>query len=818
MATIDRYAIQIDTSQANAAVSGLRGALGALAAAFGTKEILRFADGVTNLRNRLLTLTPNLSDVDKQFKAVVAIANASRSPLDAVGQLYFTIARAGKELGISQREAAQITDSLSKALTSSGMSAEEAAGPLLQLGQALQSGRFQGDELRSILEGMPVVARALADEMGVTIGELRRLGSEGKITGDVFVRAMRSSKDAIDEAFGRTTPTIGQSFQLISTSVSNFFDEFERNTGAFAAFAQNVKSIAQTLTELSQSYKENAEGIKTLMNIVIALGAAWLVFARIIPAVAAAQNAIILTTAAAGGAVGGLTTMVMGVIAGFKNFGLNILRAIGVMKSTLPVVGSLTAAIGALLKGLLRFAGVAGLVIALGEALNWVVKKLTDFDVIDWVVEKFKDLGEWMGVIETKQQELSDSAQPAIDALDDTASASAAAAAQAAELARKIEDVAIGLRSSARGYYDNVRAQEESLRIANQQIGLGQLQRNLIDSLRDSEMSYLMESRRINDELAKARRSRLSEEQAQVPLLEEQLRNLNERYKENLQTIKALALEQETLTRARELELYSISQSQRLTDELIKSQREMAKSSMSEIQRKYFDIAAAADDAARAAIRAEQARRMEPLSSAEIEEYYARAREGVEQLQLEQQKLFESTRTFEAGWKRAFQSYADEATNAAKQAERIFQKTTDGMEDMIVNFAKTGKFEFKSFVNSILETLLRSQVQQLIAQLFNIGGGGGGGSRSTIGRLLGFANGGIIPTNSPVLVGERGPEIISGAAGRVVTPNNQLGGTNVVYNINAVDAASFKQLVARDPGFIYAVTQQGAKSIPQTRR
>ena len=76
----------------------------------------------------------------------------------------------------------------------------------------------------------------------------------------------------------------------------------------------------------------------------------------------------------------------------------------------------------------------------------------------------------------------------------------------------------------------------------------------------------------------------------------------------------------------------------------------------------------------------------------------------------------------------------------------------------------------------------------------------------------------MIGSNGPVLVGERGPEIISGAAGRMVTPNNQLGGSMVTYNINAVDAMSFKQMIAQDPQFIYALTEQGRRSVPGTRR
>lgn len=170
---------------------------------------------------------------------------------------------------------------------------------------------------------------------------------------------------------------------------------------------------------------------------------------------------------------------------------------------------------------------------------------------------------------------------------------------------------------------------------------------------------------------------------------------------------------------------------------------------------------------------------------------------------------------FQAGFERAYRQYAEDSRNAFDIAGRLFATITQGMEDNIVNFAKTGKFEFKNFAASLLEDMLRIQLRQTMLGIF------GGSSASSGGgffkNLLGFANGGIIPTNGPVIVGERGPEILSGAAGRVVTPNNQLGGTSVTYNINAVDAASFKSLVARDPAFIHAVASQGAKSVP-TRR
>jgi lambda family phage tail tape measure protein len=187
--------------------------------------------------------------------------------------------------------------------------------------------------------------------------------------------------------------------------------------------------------------------------------------------------------------------------------------------------------------------------------------------------------------------------------------------------------------------------------------------------------------------------------------------------------------------------------------------------------------------------------------------------------QQEQKRL---SQDFSMGWGKAYRQYVEDASNTSKAGYDLFATATRGMEDSIVNFAKTGKFEFKSLVSTIVEELIRSQIRQLFASTFggNLFGGGGGGSLfPALLGLPGYANGGMIPTNAPVIVGERGPEILTGAAGRTVIPNNALGGsTNITYNINAVDASSFRSLVASDPEFIFAVTEQGRRRMPSQRR
>jgi phage-related minor tail protein len=197
--------------------------------------------------------------------------------------------------------------------------------------------------------------------------------------------------------------------------------------------------------------------------------------------------------------------------------------------------------------------------------------------------------------------------------------------------------------------------------------------------------------------------------------------------------------------------------------------------------------------------------------------------------QQEQKRL---SMDFSAGWGKAYRQYVEDAGNTSKAGYELFATATRGMEDAIVNFSKTGKFEFKSFLSTVVEELLRSQIRQLLASTF------GGGSTNILGSLFGsifgtntgpagaavlglpgYAAGGMIPNNSPVIVGERGPEILTGAGGRSVIPNNALGGsTMITYNINAVDASSFRSLVASDPEFIFAVTEQGRRRQPTARR
>lgn len=180
-------------------------------------------------------------------------------------------------------------------------------------------------------------------------------------------------------------------------------------------------------------------------------------------------------------------------------------------------------------------------------------------------------------------------------------------------------------------------------------------------------------------------------------------------------------------------------------------------------------------------------------------------------------------REWSTGLAGSMATFVDEAGNAAKQAQTYFETFTNGVENAFVKFVQTGKLSFKDLANSLIADFARIQAKKALAGLFDMGGAGGaGGIFGSIGKIFGFANGGNPAIGKPIMVGERGPELMIPRNASTIIPNESLGGgggqTYVTYNINATDALSFKQQLARDPSFLHAVVEQGRRSTPAGAR
>lgn len=209
----------------------VRRAIAAIALGAGAREVTKYADSWIDLNNKVKAAGESSGIQGRGILQLAEDAKAARSQIEPYVDLYSRILRAGAGLAKNEEEIAKATLITAKAFAAGGASATEQAAGVLQLGQALGSGFLQGDELRSLRENAPLVAKAIADAMGVSIGELKNLGAEGKLTSEVVFRALLNAEDSINSAFAVTVPRASDAAVLAFDNLKLKVGEYLQETG-----------------------------------------------------------------------------------------------------------------------------------------------------------------------------------------------------------------------------------------------------------------------------------------------------------------------------------------------------------------------------------------------------------------------------------------------------------------------------------------------------------------------------------------------------------------------------------------------------------
>ncbi|MHA8001921.1 tape measure protein [Acinetobacter baumannii] len=243
-------------------------------------------DTYTGLQNRLKLVTNNQVELNKATEDTFRIAQKTYSAWDSVLQVYQRFSDNAKTLNLTMDDTARLTETVSKAVAISGASAEAADAALVQFGQALASGTLRGEELNSVMEqtpalakaiaqGMgitvgelrsvrgeelnsvmeqtPALAKAIAQGMGITVGELRSVAAEGKITSQEIVKALKNVQDEVDALFAKTDITIGQSLTLLNNEITKFVGEAGKGSGAAQALSGSIQLLANNLNLIADS-------------------------------------------------------------------------------------------------------------------------------------------------------------------------------------------------------------------------------------------------------------------------------------------------------------------------------------------------------------------------------------------------------------------------------------------------------------------------------------------------------------------------------------------------------------------------------------
>ncbi|MGQ7957687.1 tape measure protein [Pseudomonas sp. SP16.1] len=240
-------------------------AAGVAAVGAGAVKVAQGADEVSRLDARLRLATKSQSEFNTAQAELDRIADATQGDIAGLVDLYSRLQRPLSEVGLGQKETLQTVEAVSLALKIGGASATEADGAVRQLSQALASGVLRGDEFNSVLEQSDRVAGALADELGVTVGQLREMAKEGKLTTETIVQAFGNQLPTLREEYSKFAPELGAAFDRLLTETRRYWGRQAKESGITDYLAKTVNDMAKNAnraTEVEAAAHEELDALR----------------------------------------------------------------------------------------------------------------------------------------------------------------------------------------------------------------------------------------------------------------------------------------------------------------------------------------------------------------------------------------------------------------------------------------------------------------------------------------------------------------------------------------------------------------------------
>ena len=299
---------------AGSGASGLTNAVRNLAGAYlslqGLRNVLNLSDTISQTTARIDMMNDGLQTTEELTSMIYAAAQRSRASYTGMADMVGKLGNLAGNAFNSSQELVAFAEQLNKQIALSGASAASADAAILQLTQGLSSGALRGEELNSVLEQTPMVAKTIADYLGMTTGEMRELASEGGLTAEVVKNALLSAADETNAKFAQLPMTFGQTmtqlqnyaiqaFQPVLQQISDFINSpaFEQIKVQLAGAITSIASFAsQALTVIGNLITwvaQNWSLIQPILTGVVAGFIAWKVATLAIAAALTVLNLVI---------------------------------------------------------------------------------------------------------------------------------------------------------------------------------------------------------------------------------------------------------------------------------------------------------------------------------------------------------------------------------------------------------------------------------------------------------------------------------------------------------------------------------------------
>lgn len=237
---------------------GLKTGLSAIASAIAVSQVVDYgkrfleaADAMSQMQARIERLTGSAAVATQTMQGLMRISSATGGSLQDTAKLWETLSTALRDTGATNGQIIQLTETLQKIGRFGGSSTEEMANALRQFGQSISSGTIRAEEFNSILEQMPELARQIAAGMGVSVGELRQLMLDGKLTAEDALNAIQKQTGSVNAEFEKLPRTLAQANNALTNSFLSMIDSVNQATGASSGMVTVIDSLTAALDRLA---------------------------------------------------------------------------------------------------------------------------------------------------------------------------------------------------------------------------------------------------------------------------------------------------------------------------------------------------------------------------------------------------------------------------------------------------------------------------------------------------------------------------------------------------------------------------------------
>lgn len=708
---------------------------GLLLNALGTRQLVEYANAWTRTERAVRASEDIFGMPLHSAKELVKFANEARIDVESYTKTYFRTAAAIRDYGHDSSVASKMTTALSMALKLGGAAASEQASVLLQYSQALNKGKLDGDEFRSVMENAPVVVELLSQRLKVGKGTIIEWAREGKLKVNDLVGALTDGAASIERIFKGMPQTVDESIAVLRNSMIAYVGDLDKATGASQGLVTAITALANN--------------IETVGDSALVLGAALL--AAFGPRLVASIGSLAVGAGAAAGPLGLIAAIVGGGAAAIGLFGDNVQMSADGLVNLHDVSSAVMEVIGEKLTPMLDQAGAL-----------WQV-----------AVSKMQDA---MSGLPVSFSDIAAAARMAVNAtigvfMFAARSIAAAFTTLPAAVGEQFVDMANAIIATVEAMVRDVVAllnQIPGVEI-KPEIDLGRITNPLAGSGSRAKQAMAAAGAELGRDFVGEFGSTLDGIKAEIM----------DAAKANAEFRRAMTDQDALAEQRRRAELEARRRAAKLDTP---SEKKIDKGLMRQMRKAAKEL----EDLHRKALEA-QGRYVDAVH-AEYERDLAKFRDMLQKKLITQQQ-FDQARADLA-------IVAAHKMNEAVEKEfaklrEVTDAVAGAMENAFDEFVKTGKFNFSSFARSVIADLAKIAFKMMVMQpLFGASGHGFGLFGSLLGLPMGnaaasgwgatvipaFAEGGRPPVGIPSIVGEKGPELfIPDVSGRIV-PNKSLGG------------------------------------------